>query len=193
LSSRSIPTRPATGKLQNDDIVTAINGKPVKDSTQLRNTVASVKPGEEATFTVFRKGKTEDVKLKIGEQPESLVSGRRSGSNGGEAGNGDAQSSENTAKTVGLHLATPNEDLLARFNLEEGVKGAIVTSVDRRSAAARAGIRPGDVITEVGDTKVDSAKSASEALAKQDLSKGVRLAIVNQMGRNLVLLKDEEK
>src|SRR5438034_2834107 len=50
----TFPDTPATGKLHKGDIVTAINGKPVKDSTQLRNTVAAVKPGEEVTFTVFR-------------------------------------------------------------------------------------------------------------------------------------------
>ena len=189
---QTFPDTPATGKLRNGDIVTAINGKPVKDSTQLRNTVAAIKPGDEVTFTVFRKGKTQDVKLKIGEQPETLAVSR-SHESPGETGNGEAQSSETSAKSLGLHLATPNEELLARFNIDEGTKGAIVTNVDRRSAAARAGIRPGDIITEVGDTPVESAKQATDALAKQDLSKGIRVTIVNQQGSNFALLKDEEK
>ena len=189
----TFPGTPATGKLHKGDIVTAINGKTVKDSTQLRNTVATIKPGEEATFTIFHRGKSEDVKLKIGEQPESLASSRTPSSSGGETGNGEAPSADTSAKSLGLHLATPSEELLARFNLEEGVKGAIVTNVDRRSAAFRAGIRPGDVITEVGDTAIESARQATEALAKQDLSKGIRVTIVNQQGSNFALLKDEEK
>jgi len=82
---------------------------------------------------------------------------------------------------------------LTRFNIDEGTKGAIVTNVDRRSAAARAGIRPGDVITEVGETPVESAKQATDALAKQDLSKGIRVTVVNQQGSNFALLKSEEK
>jgi serine protease Do len=188
----TFPGTPATGKLHKGDIVTAINGKAVKDSTQLRNTVAAIKPGDEVTFTVFRKGKSQDVKLKIGEQPETLAVSR-SRESSGETGDGEAQSSEASAKSLGLHLATPNEELLQRFNIDEGTKGAIVTNVDRRSAAARAGIRPGDVITEVGDTPIDSAKQATDALAKQDLSKGIRVTIVNQQGSNFALLKSEEK
>jgi serine protease Do len=186
------PDTPASGKLQNDDIVTAINGKTVKDSTQLRNTVAAIKPGEEVAFTVFRKGKTQDVKIKIGEQPETLASRGHSGSSNGETG-GETPSAETTAKNLGLHLANPNEDLQARFGIDQDTKGAVVTSVDRRSVAFRAGIRPGDVITEVGDKKIESANQATEALAKQDLSKGIRLAIVNQQGRNLVLLRSDEQ
>jgi len=62
---QTFPDTPATGKLQKGDIITAINGKPVKDSTQLRNTVAAIKPGDECTFTIFRKGKTQDVSLRL--------------------------------------------------------------------------------------------------------------------------------
>ena len=58
--------------------------------------------------------------------------------------------------------------------------GAVVTAVERNSLAAKAGISPGDVITKVGGKTVNDAKSASDALAKVDLKKGVRLYVTTK-------------
>jgi len=187
------PDTPATGKLHRGDIVTAINGKAVKDSTQLRNQVAATKPGDTLTFSVFRKGKTEDVKIKIGEQPEELATARKRGAPETSNGSGETQQQETTAKALGLRLASPSDEMISRYALPEDVKGAVITNVDRRSAAFRAGVRPGEVITEVGDQAVESAKEASDALAKQDLSKGIRLTLTSQQGSRFVLLREEEK
>ena len=93
-----------------------------------------------------------------------------------------------------MRLSTPNDELLQRFGLDADTdKGAIVTSVDRHSAAALAGIQPGDIITQVGNEDVETAKQAGDALAKQDLSKGIRLSITNHQGSRFVLLRQEEK
>src|SRR5687767_11142832 len=45
---------PATGKLQPGDVITKINGKPVKDTAALREVIAATPPGDEVTLTVFR-------------------------------------------------------------------------------------------------------------------------------------------
>ena len=192
LVSDVIPDSPANGKLERGDIVTAINGKKVTDSNQLRTLVAATSPGKELTFTVFRKGKNQDVSMKIGEQPDELALNRHGSSN--ENNNSDNGTAETSAKSLGLHLATPNDDLIQRFGLDsDNNQGALVTSVDRRSPAAMAGIQPGDIITQVGKTDVSSAKEASDALAKEDLSKGIPLSITTRQGNRFVLLKQESK
>src|SRR6201999_1350333 len=73
---------PATGKLQAGDIITAIDGKKVTNVTELRSTIASTKPETDVKLTVFRNGKTQDVTVKIGEQPESLDTRTGSTTNG---------------------------------------------------------------------------------------------------------------
>jgi serine protease Do len=186
---------PAAGKLKNGDIVTAINGKSVKDSNQLRSIVAGTQPGKEISFSVFRKGKNVDVPIKIGEQPDELADLHKTGGNSDNGNNGnDSGQVETTAKTLGLHLATPNDDLIQRYGLDSDIsKGALVTGVDRRSAAALAGIQPGDVITQVGDEDIDSAHQATDALAKEDLSKGIRVSITNKQGSRFVLMRKDDK
>jgi serine protease Do len=180
---------PATGKLQEGDIVTAINGKPVKDSQELRNTVAATAPGTDLKLTVFRDRKNEEVTVKIAEQPEDMASailGRR-GRPGGPAGD-DAEQQE-SGGVLGMQLATPTDQLAKEFNLGETREGALVTEVDPKSPAAKAELRKGDVITRVFNTEVKDAKEAADAIKKADQSKPIRLYVSNDQGSRFVVIK----
>jgi serine protease Do len=179
---------PASGKLQRGDIVTAINGKKMVNSDELRNLVASTTPGKELTFTIFRDGKTQDMAIKVGEQPEELATAE--GATPPEA-NQDNSADETSVKKLGLHLTDASDDALQHFNLNAGLKGALITQVDPRSIASKAGLVPGILITQVGDTTVTSAKEASDALNKQDLTKGIRLSVTTHEGDAFVVLRQE--
>ena len=161
---------PVSGKLQKGDIITEMNGKPVKTVQELRNAIAATPPGSELKLKVFRSGKLEDLTIKIGEQPENIeqVSLRRGGSGPGSVGAGK----EATAELRGMTLANPTDELAQKFGLTPDMrKGAVVTEVKPRSTAFKAGLRAGDVITEVAGKPVHSAKEAADAIAKQDPGK----------------------
>ena len=181
---------PAAGKLEEGDVITAINGQDVKDVQELRNRIAATKPDEEITLSVFRDKKMQDVKLTVGEQPEDmrLASGRR-GIRGEDA-------SVETGTTLGMNLTDLNDEARQRFGIESDVKGALVREVEPRSAAAREGIRPGDVITRVGDKDfsktVASAADARKAITDADPSDGVRLYVVSRDGSRFVFLESEK-
>ena len=64
---------PAVGKLLPGDVIVSLNGKPVADMQQLRNTVAMTPPGSDIVMSVFRDGKNQDVTVKLGEQPEDAM------------------------------------------------------------------------------------------------------------------------
>jgi serine protease Do len=184
---------PATGKLKNGDVITKLNGKPVKDVTDLRNEIASFPPKTEIALTVFRDGKDQDVKLTLGEQPEDLAAANRKGGRGSDD-SGSADDAAANAKTkMGVTLGDLSEELADRFGIDKGVKGAVVREVDPRSPAARAGIRPGDVITDVAKHPVSNAKEAREQLGKADLSKGVTLYVVSREGSRFVRVEGAEK
>ena len=72
----TLPDTPAVGKLKSGDVITKINGKEIKDSTELRNTVAMIAPGTDVKFEVFRDGKTQEVTVKLGDQPAQPRHGR---------------------------------------------------------------------------------------------------------------------
>src|SRR5205814_1450214 len=83
-------------------------------------------------FTVFREGKSEDVTIKLGEQPDNFQLATQ---NGRTPGRGQP---ETNSETLGMKLATPNDDLVQKFGLNEK-DGALVVNVQRNSPAWKAG------------------------------------------------------
>jgi serine protease Do len=176
---------PATGKLQPGDIITALGGKPVKDAQELRNTIAATAPGTDLKVSVFRRNKTEEVTIKIGEQPEDMTLAMV----GGRPGEPAIRSEVDSGSVLGMKLATPNENLVKEYSLGEIRKGALVTEVDPRSPAARAQLQKGDVITRVIDQDVANAKEAAEAIRKADQTKDIHLYVSNAQASRLVVIK----
>jgi len=179
---------PSTGKLQPGDIITGIDGKNVENVQQLRNQVALISPGTTAKLQVFRNGKQTDVPITIGEQPEDVMAlGPKGSGIAPKAGNAES------GEALGMRLTNVNDDAIQKYGLSSDVKdGALVTAVEPRSLAAKAGLQPGDVITRVGGESVSDAKEASDAIAKQDVNKGIRLYITNKLGSRFVFIQNEK-
>ena len=53
--------------LRKGDVITALNGTPVKDPNTFRNLVAGTAPGTEVTLTIKRSGKEQQVRATLGE------------------------------------------------------------------------------------------------------------------------------
>jgi len=49
------------------DVITAVNGTAITDPNALRNAVARTQPGTEVTLTVWRNGREEQVRVRLGE------------------------------------------------------------------------------------------------------------------------------
>jgi serine protease Do len=188
LVEQVFPDTPAAGKLQPGDIVTRINGKDVADSSALRNTIAQLAPGSEATLDVYRDGKTVPVKITLGDQPSNLAS-----AGGQEDEQGQPDRSPQEGPRLGVSLSDLSPDLAQRLGLKSDVRGAAVTQVAPRSPAAQAGIRPGDIITKVNTTSVSNAGEAIAAIRKADLKKGVRLYVMSQGGARFVFVQVPDK
>jgi serine protease Do len=169
---------PATSKLSPGDIITSLNGKSVKNSAELRDKVAWDKPGTDITLGVFRNGKSEDVKIKLGEQSPKANE---------MAGAGESQQMND----MGLTLANVNDGRAQQYGLSDK-SGAVVVDVKPNSEAAQAGLRPGDVITQVNGGQVGDADQAEQALTKADAKSGVRLQVNNQQGSEMLFLKSDQ-
>ncbi len=169
--------------LQPGDVITSLNGKPVVDARRLRLSVAALAPGSTASATILRDGKSQELELKIGHRPgEERI-----------ARNGRSFRGDPSARDEGTLRGVAVADLDARarreFEIPTRMNGALVTAVDPESAAARAGIRPGDVITEINRQPVRSAADAVEltdkATSRETLvrvwnNRGVRYVVVDE-------------
>jgi serine protease Do len=145
-----VPGGPAAkAGLKSGDVIEKFDGKPVTDSRHLKIDVARVAPGETVAVEVLRDGsaKTFDVRLKELPGSDKLA----------ENGGGDSDKSD-TLQGVGV--ADLDSQARQRFHIPEHVKGAVVTQVDPESAAAEAGLKPGDVIMEINHHPVAGADDA---------------------------------
>ena len=192
LVQEPMPNSPGYGKLRRGDIITHLNGKPVASVQELRNTIAATPPGSDLKLQVARKGEPVDVTIKLGEQPENLdavAAGRGRGFREPPA----QGEQEATAETRGMKLATPTDELAQKFGLTDELrKGAVVTSVTPGSAANRAGLRPGMVITEVNNQPVANAREAAAAIAKQDADKILLLYVSDAAGSRFVFVEPQK-
>ncbi|MGH8664887.1 MAG: S1C family serine protease, partial [Burkholderiales bacterium] len=65
-----MPASPAAqAGIRSGDLLTAIEGKPVVDTTSLLNTVAALKPGSQAALTLLRERSELKVKVTVGRRP----------------------------------------------------------------------------------------------------------------------------
>lgn len=75
-----------------------------------------------------------------------------------------------------MRLSVIDDELRAKFKIDENVKGAIITNVEPDSAAAEKRLQPGDIIAEAGETKVASPGDVEKRV--KDLEKQGRSSIL---------------
>ena len=171
--------------LEPGDVVTEINGRPINDSRRLKLTVAGIAPGSTVPATVLRDGKTEKIELQVG----NLPSDRR------VAGASRNRSSRSTVEEEGTlnGVAVADLDPRARreFDILSRLRGALITEVAPDSAAARAGLQPGEVITEINREPVASAEDAIK-LTEETSSKKTLVRVWNPRGIRYVVVDETE-
>jgi serine protease Do len=171
---------PANGKLNVYDVITAVNGKPVQSVTQLRNLIAMQSPGSRVEFTVFRDGKDKHVSMPLGTQPENLLAS----DNHVVAPGGNQKGSQ----SFGMTLAVPSQELAEKFGLSSETRGAVVTAVKSGSAAERAGLRPGDVVTQVDRKPVSGPTDAARLMNEHSGKTPVLVYVETAQGGRIVAL-----
>jgi serine protease Do len=98
--------------------------------------------GESVPIVVWRDGKKKNLKIKIAERPEDAVVAATEPSSEGA--------------WLGLRVSdVGSRDVRQQYSVPRGQKGVIVLEVEEGSPADKAGIREGDIITEVYSNTVD--------------------------------------
>lgn len=154
----------AIAGLQPGDVVTQIDGKPVISGTQLRNFVASVKPGTTVKMNVLREGKTLDLSVNLLERTDDALS-LFSGNQGGKT-------------EIGIQLEPLTEEMTQELNLPGPASGLLVTRVEDDSLAARGGVQVGDVIESAAGQPLQTADQFNEVLSQTKQSgRGLQMVI----------------
>jgi serine protease Do len=146
--------------IKRGDVVVSIDGRPVTNSNELRNTVATISPGKKTPVLVFRNGKEITLSVMLVERDEGKI-------NNLSSGNGPSQGGEGTAdemKKWGLHASALTDALRQQYSIDGDVNGVVIISVDPSSQAAAEGIQEGDVVQEINKTPITNVKEFTKAL-----------------------------
>jgi S1-C subfamily serine protease len=137
--------------IRRGDVITSVNGAAVKDSNDLRNNVGQMAPGSTAKLTVVRDGKEQTFAVTLAER-QATGSEAEEGNRGSGRSGAFGMSVEPLTRDRAQELGMPTES------------GVLVSEVQAGGRAADAGLRPGDVITEVDRKPVNNPDALRAAL-----------------------------
>jgi serine protease Do len=150
------------------DVILRFDGKPVSSSEDLPRVVGGTKPGSRVTMQVWRSKASRDVQVTVAELPDDR--GARGPRRGGKP-------PAATPGVFGMSLVELTEAQRKELKVEGGV---LVDNA--QGAAARAGIRRGDVILAVNNQDVKSVDHFRELMGQ--VEKGRIVALLVRRGAN---------
>ncbi|MDP2006347.1 MAG: DegQ family serine endoprotease [Rubrivivax sp.] len=147
------------------DIIVKVDGKAVEKSADLPRLIGGIKPGARAALQVFRRGSIKDLGVTVAEfEPERPA--RRAGPEPGSAPPQAAKSA------LGITISELSEAQKKELRVRGGVR---VDAVE--GAAARAGLREGDVILSIDNTDIVDSKQFAAAAAKVEKSRAISVLV----------------
>ena len=179
LISQLAPDGPAEKSgLQPGDVITVFDGKAIEDSADLPHVVGLIEPGSTVPVDIVRDRKKKTLDVTVGglDADDSYALSNR-------------QTDREYGGRIGLIIEVVPQDLLERLGISGGV---VVRKVVSGSAAAEAGIVPGDVITLIGSSPVNSEASFDKALAGLDSGSSVPVRLLRRGSPLFIGLKLED-
>jgi serine protease Do len=181
--------------LKTGDVVLEYNGQRVEGMEQFLRLVRETPAGREVKLSISRAGVPQTLIVKTGQRKTPMA---RFGEieiprfEMPEMRLPDVPRAHMSwrSSAIGIEAETLDSQLAEYFGVKEGV---LVRSVIRTSAADKAGIKAGDVILKVDDTKVGSPREISEAVRGARLKKQVAILIVRDRREITVMLSIDEE
>jgi len=140
----------AKAGIESGDVITSVNGTPVRDARELARRIGGMNPGTTIKLGLFRQGEEKTVTLTLGTLPNVKQAANE------QTGH---QTPDSEVPKLGLTLAAGS-----KASGSDG-KGVVVTAVDPNGIAADHGFQVGDVILDVGGKAVSSASDVRNQLA----------------------------
>ncbi len=151
----------AVAGLRLNDVIVQFNGQRVEGQNQFVRLLSETPPGREVRIQIYRNGYAQSLIAKIGVKPPEVQQVRLApfGFYAGGAGPDIPTPRMSWRNGMGAEWETVDGQLAAWFGVKDS--GVLVRSVASGSVAERAGLKAGDVIVRVGDTRVATPADVS--------------------------------
>ena len=141
--------------IQSDDVVVAMNGKPVKDGDDLVSRVSDMPLGSNATISIDRDGKKIDKTVTIEDREKVFKDDPRVARNRREMTDPDDTKGTQTTARFGVGIRSITEEQRKELGFETP-GGVLVTVVEEGSFAEEIGVKERDIIVSINRQPVAS-------------------------------------
>jgi serine protease Do len=152
--------------LKKNDVIIAYRGKEVPDSGSLRNEVAATPIGQEATLTILRSGKKEELTIKIGslETATKLLA-------------------SSIKERLGAEVRPVTSKEAEKYGLDPK-QGVAIAWLDSKGPLKGAGFEVGDIILGVENQEVDSFETFVNLVSSLKPNQRITLLALDQRTGN---------
>jgi serine protease Do len=198
--------------LKKGDVIVQFEGEPVTSTRKLFRLIGEAAPEQTVRLTISRGGAEQQVSVKLGQREDAsralgaltpelrdrLFQPRTpqvwvTPPNIPNAPNAPQVFSYGFGnnRRVGITTTQLTKQLADYFGVGDG-QGILITSVGENSPASKAGLRAGDVITEVNGEKIENAGDFTRALNRKDEGE-VTLTIIRSKSRHTIKVTPERR
>lgn len=153
--------------LQPNDIVVAINGRPVSAAREIQTEIQQHNIGEQIALDVLRAGQPVHINVAILERPKSPI-----------ALADIVNQTSDLIRELGILALTLDEKVTPVLPDTRRLYGIVVAAIPAEYAAVNPGLQPGDIIYELNQTKVRSVGELRAELRK--LKPGDSVALLTE-------------
>ena len=159
------------------DVIIRFEGKEIESAHRLSQLAAATAPGTLTNVDLLRNGQEKTISLKVGTMPE------------------EAQKITSPAEQSdwGMMVQELTPQLAQQLGLDPETTGVVISNIAEGSPAAEAGLRPGDLITEVNRKAVHNLSDYQQALQNVKKSDPLLLLIKRATGSFYTVLTSPAK
>jgi Do/DeqQ family serine protease len=139
--------------LKRGDLVLRVNDRPISNPAALEYRLAVLGIGQQARFTILRRGRRFEVTMPLTRAPETVRP--------------DRTLIDGPSPLAGAVVANLSPRLARRVGLPTDREGVVVLDVEPRTAAARLRLQAGDVILSVQGRSISSVDVLEEQVSRQ--------------------------
>ena len=156
----------AKAGLEPGDLIVAVDGQPVADTRELIDLVSSRQPGSRVRLEVLREHKQHQLEVVLEERPSS-----------GPPESEEPTAEESSLDKVGITVEELTPRMRQVYNLDEDVRGVVISHVSAASPAGDEGLLVGDVISEANGKPVITPAELRREVEALDAGKYLRLYV----------------
>jgi len=150
------------------DVITGVDGARIANGEDLVGAISSHRAGDTVKVTVFREGKSKDLKAVLGDREKMMKAQAEPDPGEGESPRNGAPEGKglNLERAYGFTVEALTLANRHQFGISADWKGVVVTSVASRSVAQEKGLRPGFVISAVGTRDIEDLQDFYQEVKK---------------------------